>query len=212
MNTRMLRQSDPSSDLLSKVFSIHYGSLVHFANKLVNNLEEAKDIVSDTFINAFGRKSLETEWQVKAYLYVSVRNGCFDYLKIQKRRGGPPVDINELPGLQAPETPISTAHALLRATCLEFLIEEIKNMPGESGEVMRLHFLKHMKLTEIAKALVVNDRTVRQLKFKAMIKLREKVRQYPRFRDLLSLLAFISLYQLVRLVPEIIKKIFLIFG
>jgi RNA polymerase sigma-70 factor (ECF subfamily) len=68
-------------------FDQHYTALCFFAHSIVMNMEEAEDIVQESFCKLWNKKEdfeIATA-NVKAFLYMVVKNACLDYLRQQKR-------------------------------------------------------------------------------------------------------------------------------
>jgi RNA polymerase sigma factor (sigma-70 family) len=62
-----------------------YKPIVHFAKSLINNQEESEEIASDYFLKLFRNYSnFKTLLNVRAYLYVSIRNACLNRLAAKK--------------------------------------------------------------------------------------------------------------------------------
>lgn len=68
------------------LYEMLWGFLVDFAIKFTADEEDAQDIVSAVFVKLLNTKrTFPTFADGKAYLYVSVRNGCYDYLEKAQR-------------------------------------------------------------------------------------------------------------------------------
>src|SRR5690242_14083 len=66
----------------SQMFHQYYTSLCFFANKILEDRPAAEDVVEDVFINLWRKDpDLENYNNIKAVLYTSVRNACFDFIK-----------------------------------------------------------------------------------------------------------------------------------
>src|SRR5690606_28219119 len=72
---------------LSYVFDLHYRSLCYFAECMVQDRQEAEDIAATSFVKLWKRSAdFETSQNIKAFLYISTRNACLDYLKQLRRQ------------------------------------------------------------------------------------------------------------------------------
>jgi len=70
---------DPS---LSYFFKLYSKSLGYFAFRLVQDKLEDEDITEECFVKVWERRSdFKTEENLKAFLYISCRNACLDYLR-----------------------------------------------------------------------------------------------------------------------------------
>src|ERR1700730_14375536 len=72
---------------LKDVFELYGGSLFFFAKNIIDNKEEAEDIVAESFIKLWRQRATFVEQRnIKAYLYVITKNACLNYLKHKKRK------------------------------------------------------------------------------------------------------------------------------
>jgi len=70
-----------------KIFTLYHSSLLFFANRLLSNIgmEISKDIVLDIFLKLYDRREgFETLSNIKAFLYISVRNSCLKVIEKEK--------------------------------------------------------------------------------------------------------------------------------
>lgn len=66
-------------------FRQYYVALCFFANSIIHNDEDAKDIVQDCFVKLWNNDIVnEKVGNVKSFLYTMVRNRCIDYTRKQK--------------------------------------------------------------------------------------------------------------------------------
>lgn len=70
-----------------QLFGLYYTSLVMFARKYLADMEAARDIVQEFFVQLYeSHESLSINTSLKSYLYSSVRNRCLNYIKHSKVR------------------------------------------------------------------------------------------------------------------------------
>ncbi|WP_127126405.1 RNA polymerase sigma factor [Pseudoflavitalea rhizosphaerae] len=75
-----------SSCTPKRLYEALWGFLVDYAIRFTLNEEDAEDIVSTVFVKLLNTKrTFPTFLDAKAYLCVSVRNACFDYLAKAKK-------------------------------------------------------------------------------------------------------------------------------
>ncbi|MDR6513686.1 RNA polymerase sigma factor [Chryseobacterium camelliae] len=70
-----------------RIFNLYHSSLLFFANRLLLNIgtEVAKDVVLDIFLKLYDRRdNFETLSNIKAFLYISVKNSCLKVIERQK--------------------------------------------------------------------------------------------------------------------------------
>ena len=77
----LFRRRNHKEEHFERLFSEMYPRLVRFATTLMDNTEEAKDIVSETMEQAWKEFDQLKENTRSAWLYAAVRNGCLNRLK-----------------------------------------------------------------------------------------------------------------------------------
>src|ERR1700754_4554696 len=69
-----------------ELFAHFFKSLQQFAASFVRSPEVAEEIVSDVFIKVWKKRAgLNRIHNLKLYLFISTRNGAFNYLRTQKK-------------------------------------------------------------------------------------------------------------------------------
>jgi RNA polymerase sigma-70 factor (ECF subfamily) len=72
---------------LQQIFMQYYPRLAYFAENLTNNKQEAEDIVSSVFAGLWenmNNSAAQEITNVQAWLFASVRNTCYNFLKHQR--------------------------------------------------------------------------------------------------------------------------------
>lgn len=68
--------------IYERLFAEYYSPLCLFANKYMEDLNLAKDLVQDVFVKLWEKDiQITKEETIKSYLYVSVRNICLNHLR-----------------------------------------------------------------------------------------------------------------------------------
>lgn len=71
----------------NRIYNVLFPSLCVFANKFLNDHDKSQDVVQEVFIHIWNQNELEQNDElIRAYLYVSVRNKCLDFLKSKENR------------------------------------------------------------------------------------------------------------------------------
>lgn len=89
IDERALLSQFQSGDRLAfdRIFNLYHSSLLFFANRLLLNIgtEVAKDVVLDIFLKLYDRRdNFETLSNIKAFLYISVKNSCLKIIEREK--------------------------------------------------------------------------------------------------------------------------------
>lgn len=161
---------------LNTLFVSYYQRLCTFANSYLERKEEAEEVVADVFVNLWqNRERLKIESNVKAYLYVCVRNACLALLrKVQ------PVfeDIHE-EEIGAQLIQYSDPESRLQYIELDAYIEAtLLRLPPGCRQVFIMSRYDGLKYKEISEILSVSEKTVENQLIKALSFLRHHLQQY----------------------------------
>lgn len=148
------------TDAFVAIYHHFYQSIFTFCKYIVP-LSEAEDITSETFLRLWKtRDKWDSITNVRAFLYVSARNVCFDYLRFQKTRTSNQKELAYL--LENEHDHI--LYSEIEAEIIKQVKKEIENLPENCKEVFRMYFFEGKKNPEIAEKLSLSDKTVRNLK------------------------------------------------
>ena len=139
----------------------YHKSLRYFAYRMVQDADEAEDLVSDCFLKLWERRAeFKTEQNIKAFLYISCRNACLNYLQHLKVKSH--VQQNHLNQLN--QTEDNLLQEIIKTEVLDFLVKEIENLPEKYRQVFKLLYFDGKKTDEIAIQLNLSVKTVRNYK------------------------------------------------
>jgi RNA polymerase sigma-70 factor (ECF subfamily) len=145
--------------------------LIFFCRNIVS-LEDAQDIVADTFYKLWNmRDRWDSVNNLRAFLYVTARNACFDLLRREKMKAEKEKRIAELLANEQELILMSE----LKADLFNQVIEEIENLPNNCREVFKLAYLDGYETNEIAEKLSIAPKTVFNLLSKARNTIRTTV-------------------------------------
>lgn len=155
--------------LLRYFFDLHHKSLRYFAAGLIGDDAEAEDIVASCFVKLWEFREQYTDpTKIKAFLYISCRNACLDYLKkIKRRKGWQDEYLRQLEGED--ERILQKA---AESAYLDIINLEIEGLPEKCAEVFKLLYFEHKTTNEIASQLNISVKTVRNHKARAVEQLR----------------------------------------
>lgn len=157
-------------------FNEFYDSLCLFANKYLQDFDNAEDVVQEVFIIVWDyRKDIHSYSSLKSFLYTVTKNKCLTFLKNDARKN------NLLNGTSLFTEMFYDANVVEEET-YRLLEKGIKELPDQSRKIIRLH-LDGLKNQEIADELNVSINTVKTLKKNA----------YKNLREIVGLLAVIFL-------------------
>ncbi|WP_207425278.1 RNA polymerase sigma-70 factor [Pedobacter sp. SYSU D00535] len=141
------------------LFRNYYTKLSFFANKFVNDLQVAEEIVSDAFTYLWEQRAqLEIGISTNAYLYRMVQNRCLNHLK-HKKIESEYVNYLAKHNLLS-ETPSTSRNPYLEKELEEQVKKAIEELPEKCREVFKLSRFEQLKNREIAEQLNISTKTV----------------------------------------------------
>jgi RNA polymerase sigma-70 factor (family 1) len=157
------------------VFKNHYALLCRYAKSFINDLDEAEEVVQNTFYIIWSkRETLEITGSLKAYLYRAVHNDCLNKLKhLQVRK----VHANDYTHTNAGIFE-NTGEALLAKELRQKIEQAIGALPEQCAKVFRLSRFEELKYHEIAEQLNISVKTVENHMGKALKHMREHLKDY----------------------------------
>src|SRR6266540_2784871 len=165
---------------LKSLIKIYYNPLCLFADRLLKDPVVAEDIVVKSFTKLWHRRcDFEHVQNIKAFLYIAVRNASLNYLKMLKRET---LSKKQLTYITS-EKEDSVLNEIIRAEVLQEIMQEIERLPEQCGKVLKMGYLEGLKNQEIADLLHISVHTVKNQKARAIQLLKIKLRD----RDLMAL-------------------------
>ena len=160
-------------ELLFRKFNVR---LCAFANKFLNDTEEAQEVVQEMFIKIWeGRDEIDPEESLKSYIFKIVQNLSLNKLR-RKKVESRYVEIYKQVYLEHKEF---SAHESLLAKELEgHISQSIGKLPGECRKIFELSRFEGLKYREIADTLNISIKTVEAQMSKALRSLRIELRDY----------------------------------
>jgi RNA polymerase sigma-70 factor (ECF subfamily) len=170
--TNNIAYQNLDKQLFEQLFREYFSHLSNFALSYVNDLDTAKEIVQEVFINLWNNKdSITSDKSVKSYLYTSVRNRCLNYIRDHKKFRSYVLDVEiedadqvfENNSISQTETQIKIQQALSK-------------LPEKCKQVFELSRFEELKYKEIAEKLGISIKTVEGQVSKALKILREELK------------------------------------
>ncbi|PXX97778.1 RNA polymerase sigma-70 factor [Marinifilum breve] len=169
-----------SQSAFKSLYDKYYEALFLFGQKYVTNSEVVEDLVQESFIKVWEKKSsFYHEAPLKAFLYKTVRNSCLNYLDHQK------VERNYE---AQTKTDVLCEDYFLNNVIEEEVNRIIADTVGklpESARAIYLLSLRGLKNAEIAEDLNISINTVKTQKQRASKFLKENL------KDLFTMLMFL---------------------
>src|SRR5215831_15555425 len=129
------------------IFRQYYTPLCFFANKIINNRDEAQDIVQDCFVKLWDQKAFEDRPEtVKSFLYLMVQNKCIDVLRKIKTRKAKEVQIKNM----LTDSNVEYFDEVVFAELTDKILSQIDQLPATMQQVIKKYYLEGKKCKEIA--------------------------------------------------------------
>ncbi|MEZ5172689.1 MAG: RNA polymerase sigma-70 factor [Bacteroidia bacterium] len=206
METQLLVRQiiEGSEPAFEKLFRLFYGRLTGYANSLLNDREQAEEIVQDVFANIWsGRTSLNVDLAIRAYLFRAVHNRCMNHFRHEQVKQQHQQYTVALSSYQH-----ESAGSRLAISELKSKIDEgLALLPPACREVFRLSRMEELSYREIAEVLNISVKTVENQMGKALRLMRIHLADFLTL--LLILQVFTKKYLLigVDLLSGVINKI-----
>ncbi|HEB62680.1 MAG TPA: RNA polymerase sigma-70 factor [Bacteroidetes bacterium] len=160
--------------MFEQLFKTQFIKLCNYAVQFVYDMDTAKDITQKVFINLWEkRENINPQKSIQSYLFTSVRNRCFNYIRDNKKYHSEVLDF---------ET-VDIDHITdIDNISLKELEDKIDGILSTLPEKCRIAFemsrFKGMKYKDIAEELGVSVKTVEAHISKALKSLREQLKGY----------------------------------
>lgn len=156
---------------LNLLWKNNYKALVYFADQLVRNNLLSEDIVSETFVKLWKlRENFESVPGIRSFLYVSVRNTCYDHLRSQEIHTRIHKEILYTSDYTAEMN--RDDYDMMYAEYIQQLYVQVRELPERCREIFNLYFFERRTTKEIAALLNISEQTVRNQKTKAVAMLK----------------------------------------
>lgn len=188
--SRQIRSSDsrPASSqeaggTFDTLYRNHVDLMYRYASRLCGETEAAKDLVQETFLNAYrGFKNFRGDAQVSTWLYTIASRVC---LRMRRKRKGAPereLSLDEfIPTsdgefrLQIPVEGLSPEEALQNKQLREALDAAIGKLPKKYKMVLVLRDMEGLSAKEVGAIVGLNERAVKSRLHRARLFVRREL-------------------------------------
>jgi len=160
-------EKDPEA--FNEVYNKLYRKLFLFANSLIANTEEARDIVTESFIKLWSQENYFSNMtHLQVYFYTVIKNACIDYLRRDKLKAK--IENRLVKEEHITENVIEKKYQ--EAELVQILYDRINQLPDRMQQVFKLTYLDGFSRTEVAQMLNLSENTIRNTNAAAMKALR----------------------------------------
>jgi RNA polymerase sigma-70 factor (ECF subfamily) len=148
------------------VYKQLYFPVLRFVQQWVGNTEDAEDLTADTFVKLWNNRGrFETLEYIRAFLHVTARNACINFLKQLKVKTARQEELVEQSVM---DTEPDFVLQQIRQELMKLIYEEVKQMPKKMKEIFLLSYSEGLKPSEIALRLNLSVQTVQNQKANAI--------------------------------------------
>ncbi|MGL5682888.1 MAG: RNA polymerase sigma factor [Marinifilaceae bacterium] len=156
-----------------RLFKLHFNELMRFVVSYVNDVDIAKDIVHDVFLQLWNnRKQMDVSYSLKTYLFTLCRNRALNYLKHEKIVRDHEERLSEW---------FANENNIVDEEEFEQKYLQIKRsletLPQKQHEVLYKFYVDGDTYAQIADKLNINVSTVKTHLSRGIEKLKEKFRE-----------------------------------
>ncbi|THU40287.1 RNA polymerase sigma-70 factor [Niastella caeni] len=165
----MQRIMDKDPAAFHEVYDKLYRKLFFFAKSLVGDTEEARDIVTESFIKLWAQKNQFSNMaHLQVYFYTVIKNSCIDFLRKDKLRTK--IKSKLIHSETLSENAIERKYQ--EAELIQILYTRISQLPERMQQVFKLTYLEGYSRAEVAQMLNLSENTIRNTNAAAMKALR----------------------------------------
>jgi RNA polymerase sigma-70 factor (ECF subfamily) len=160
------------SRICRHLFEEYFTPLLYFAGKIIDDREEAEDIVIQVFNKFWGmRENFDSVAGIKAFLYIATRNACFNFIKHRKRKEERKKEFTS--HLISMDQADEIERQVIESDFLNRIYHEVQNLPGKCRQVFLLTYFEGLSAREIAENLNITVSTVTTQRARALKYLKE---------------------------------------
>jgi RNA polymerase sigma-70 factor (ECF subfamily) len=164
-------QGDKSA--FSTVYNRYYDEILYFTHKLTSSKEEAEDITIEIFLKLFKiHERFTNEPNIKAFLYITARNNCLNYLRMVRQRKTDRKDFSDNESGAHEIEDLESQHAIIESLLIKEIYGAVEDLPERCRQVFKMIYIEGLEADVIAHQLSITTATVRSQKRHALDLLR----------------------------------------
>jgi RNA polymerase sigma-70 factor (family 1) len=142
----------------SSLFEMYHKALVFFCYNLISQKEESEDIVASVFFRLWKRRDgLDSINNIRAFLYISARNACLDYLKHIQRKTAAQQRLMHL--AENDEDYIDSK--IIQTDLMQQVYNEVDHLPEKCRQIFKLIYFDKLTSGEISAHLNISLENIR---------------------------------------------------
>jgi len=145
--------------------------LLRFANQILQDEEEAKDVLQDVFLKLWQKRDdLEKVENLEAFAFRMTRNRCLDMIRSRRT-----ISIESLRKVKFPEEESSDTDHLDMANSVDMVKRIISELPDLQRTIIHLRDIDQLEFEEIVDATQMNVNAIRVNLSRARKKVRDEI-------------------------------------
>ena len=169
---------NPDSSWVASVLAEYEQPLTRYAVHITGDIEQAREVVQDTFLKLCHQKPARIRAYLAQWLYTVCRNRALDVRRKERRMTGISDAQLQLQAHPAPEF----SRALEEEEQLAEVLTVLNTLPANQQEVLRLKFQSDLSYLEISQITNLTVSNVGFLIHTGLKTIRERVRTQPVLR------------------------------
>ena len=177
------RATDDERSQFDRIYRDHVDLIYRYANRLCGEVEAAKDLVQETFLNAYrGFKDFRGDAQISTWLYTIASRAC---LRMRRKKKGEPereLSLDEFVPtsegefrLQIPVDGLTPEEAFQNKELRQALDQAIEKLPRKYRMVLVLRDMEGLSAKEVGTVMGLNERAVKSRLHRARLFVRREL-------------------------------------
>lgn len=138
------------------IFKEYFEPLCNFINKYINNWEDSREVVQNTFYKVWqNREKIEVKTTIKNYLFQASKNTMIDQIRRSKKEIELTKGIIERIEAQPIDDSLMDESMIKRS-----IIEGLKHLKPKNRQIFELNKFEGLSYKEIAEYLNISERAV----------------------------------------------------
>jgi RNA polymerase sigma-70 factor (ECF subfamily) len=173
-NTNAEKTSESDRQGFSLIFNELYTPLTLMAKNFVKDLDVAEDIVMEVFCQHWEKRHIfHNAKDIKAFLYVSVRNRCYDFLRHQQVVKAAKNYFTHIFQAEALANSIQEMESEVGLSeTVQQIHKAINSLPKQYQQIVQLTFLEDKSIEDAAQLLGKSYQAIVNMRFRALKKLK----------------------------------------
>lgn len=165
-----------------QLFDMYYPKLLNYAFFILESGIDAQEVVSSLFVKVWSQRNKLSEVNnLESYLYVSVKNLCYNYIRDNRGVILQSLDSEEYAFASTQQNP---EKQFLDSELKENILEAIDQLPPKCKLIFRMVREDGMKYAEVAQALQLSVKTVEVQMGRAYAKMRTALMPLVKHQDI----------------------------